>query len=123
MQTSAQDAVRCGSITAEILKVVHVGVAIETGRASIATGVGIPCADGDFVDGVVDVGIWAGLEPVLLAGVRKSEHNWRETGHGVVKVRRPVFRTSLRGHEFGEGDVAYAWRADGVEVGGISMGC
>lgn len=97
------------------------GIAVETGCASIAASVGIPQADGNLIDGVIDVGSWAGLEPVLGAGVVITKNDGWQTRYGVVVVSGPVLITGLSGDELCESKVTHTGRADSVHITGIPI--
>lgn len=92
------------------------GIAVETGCTGVAAGVGIAQADGNLIDSVIDVGSWAGLEPVLGAGVVVTKDDGWETRYGVVVVSGPVLITGLSGDELCEGKVTNTRRADSVHI-------
>lgn len=95
-------------------------VAVESRRAGVAARVGIARANLDIADRVVGIGGRSGREPVLGAGVEVAQHDWWQTGYGVVVVCCAVFCAGLFGDERGEGKVSYAGRSDGVKITGIS---
>lgn len=104
-----------GPAPVHLLEVERVLAHIEPASTAIALGVCNPRAHGDVGRGRVGAG-----EPVLGRGVAIVENDRRQTRDGVARVGDAILLAGLVGHEIGKEGVADTWRAEGVNVGGIS---
>lgn len=93
------------------------------GRPSIAPCCRDPLTHLDIRERVIHIRRRSRAQPILGRGVAvtSDEHRW-QARHGVVDVSYARCGARLRGDPGGEGGVAYARRAVGVEVGGIALG-
>lgn len=62
-------------------------------------------------------------QPVLYIGVVVAKVMTGQARHGVVNVGHAVLVSGLGRDEFGEGGVAYAGGAEGVELAGSTVVC